>query len=83
MKYTRRKFISTLGAGSAFLMLPAVTKFPEKFFTDEKKLGVALVGLGNYATNQLAPALQETSLCQLSGIVTGTPSKSRKMEKAI
>ena len=78
MKYTRRKFISTLGASSAFLMLPAVSKFPGTFFMNEKKLGVALVGLGNYATNQLAPALQETSLCYLSGIVTGTPAKAEK-----
>jgi predicted dehydrogenase len=78
MKYTRRKFISTLGTGSALLILPAVSKFPGTFFTDEKKLGVALVGLGNYATNQLAPALQETALCYLNGIVTGTPAKAEK-----
>jgi predicted dehydrogenase len=78
MKYTRRKFISTLGAGSAMLMLPAISKFPDTFFTDNKKLGIALVGLGNYATYQLAPALQETSRCYLSGIVTGTPAKAEK-----
>ena len=41
----------------------------------DKKLGVALVGLGNYATGQLAPALQQTKHCYLAGIVTGTPSK--------
>ncbi len=40
-----------------------------------KKLGIALVGLGNYSTGQLAPALQETDYCYLAGIVTGTPSK--------
>jgi predicted dehydrogenase len=39
------------------------------------KLGIALVGLGNYATNQLAPALQQTEHCYVAGIVTGTPSK--------
>ena len=41
----------------------------------EKKLGVALVGLGKYSTEQLAPALQETRHCYLAGIVTGTESK--------
>ncbi|WP_338869469.1 Gfo/Idh/MocA family oxidoreductase [Spirosoma sp. SC4-14] len=47
-----------------------------------KKLGVALVGLGNYATNQLAPALLETQNCYLAGIVTGTPEKAKSwMEK--
>jgi len=39
------------------------------------KLGVALVGLGNYATNILAPALQLTEHCELRGIVTGSPKK--------
>ena len=43
---------------------------------DDEKLGIALVGLGNYATNQLAPALEHTNLCRLAGIVTGTPSKA-------
>src|SRR5690606_20469243 len=38
-------------------------------------LGVALLGLGSYASNQLAPALQLTQHCRLVGIVTGTPSK--------
>ncbi len=43
----------------------------------ERQLGVALVGLGYYSTQQLAPALQETRNCRLAGIVTGTPAKAR------
>ncbi|WP_162053902.1 Gfo/Idh/MocA family protein [Pontibacter pamirensis] len=43
-----------------------------------RKLGVALVGLGGYSTNQLAPALQETENCYLAGIVTGTPAKAEE-----
>lgn len=39
------------------------------------KLGIALVGLGYYSTDLLAPALQLTKNCYLAGIVTGTPSK--------
>src|SRR5688572_7613309 len=42
------------------------------------KLGIALVGLGSYATGQLAPALQQTKDCYLAGIVTGTPAKAEK-----
>lgn len=38
-------------------------------------LGVALLGLGRYASERLAPALQLTQHCRLVGIVTGTPSK--------
>ena len=36
------------------------------------RAGIALVGLGNYSTNILAPALQETTFAYLAGIVTGT-----------
>ena len=42
------------------------------------KLGIALVGLGNYSEKQLAPALQETEHCYLAGIVSGTPDKVEK-----
>ncbi len=45
------------------------------------KLGVALVGLGSYSKGQLAPALQETKLCELKGIVTGSPEKIPKWQK--
>lgn len=76
MKYTRRRFISAVGAASAFMMLPSIPNLAKPIFKDSnKKLGVALVGLGTYSSYQLAPALQETSNCYLAGIVTGTPSK--------
>ncbi|WP_209400623.1 Gfo/Idh/MocA family protein [Pseudozobellia sp. WGM2] len=39
------------------------------------KLGVALVGLGYYSTDLLAPALQLTKNCELKAIVTGSPEK--------
>lgn len=45
------------------------------------KLGVALVGLGYYSTDLLAPALQQTKNCSLVGIVTGTPAKAEKWKK--
>jgi predicted dehydrogenase len=44
---------------------------------ERRKLGVALVGLGNYSTHQLGPALQQTENCQLSGVVTGDPAKGK------
>jgi predicted dehydrogenase len=45
------------------------------------KLGIALVGLGSYSSEQLAPALQETEHCYLAGIVTGTPKKADEWTK--
>lgn len=41
----------------------------------DKKLGIALVGLGSYSSGQLAPGLVDAEHCYLAGIVTGTPSK--------
>ena len=74
----RRKFSAQTSFAAASLLAPAsLGCFPHP----EKKLGVALVGLGNYATRQLAPALQQTQHCQLVGIVTGTPSKAETWKK--
>lgn len=48
---------------------------------EPKKLGIALVGLGTYSKEQLAPALKETRHCYLAGIVTGTPGKINEWKK--
>lgn len=73
----RKQFIkkASLGIGSATLGLSVISGLGFATEKKENKLGVALVGLGNYATNQLAPALLETELCYLAGVVTGTKSK--------
>ncbi len=39
------------------------------------KLGLALVGLGTYSGDVLAPALSQTEHCYLAGIVSGSPGK--------
>lgn len=76
----RRTFIkNTLTTGSILSSMSSLPLFhiltkPNK----PDKLGVALVGMGGYATGQLAPALQETEHCYLSAFVTGTPSKEGK-----
>ncbi len=49
--------------------------------TEQKKLGIALLGLGDYATNQLGPALKLTSNARLAGIVTGSPDKIPKWQE--
>ena len=75
-KHSRRSFIrkSTIAVAGTGL---AVNSFavPNLLTGKQKKMGIALVGLGNYSTNTLAPALQETKTAYLAGIVTGTPSK--------
>lgn len=74
---SRRNFIrnSAIGAGT-LLLSPALAALAET--RDNKRLGVALVGLGGYAGGQLAPALQHTKNCYLAGIVTGTPNKAKE-----
>ena len=47
----------------------------------KEKLGVALVGLGYYSRDLLAPALQLTQHCELKGIVTGSPDKVPQWQK--
>jgi len=76
----RREFIqqaSVLGLAAASLPF---AKLDQKLF-EEKKLGIALVGLGRYSTFQLGPALQNTEHCRLSAIVTGSPEKAEKWSK--
>lgn len=79
MKQSRREFLQMLSVGTGAVTL--LSDSVQAFRQEGKKLGIALVGLGNYATNQLAPALQQTQLCRLAGIVTGTPEKAVKWSK--
>lgn len=72
---SRRHVVKTLAVGGA-AMLFAPQSLLSACTSQKKKLGVALVGLGYYSTDLLAPALQQTQHCYLAGIVTGTPSKA-------
>jgi predicted dehydrogenase len=80
IKTSRRDFIRTgsLGAG-ALILGPALSSLA--ITKADKRLGVALVGLGGYSGGQLAPALQHTKNCYLAGIVTGTPAKAEEWSK--
>jgi predicted dehydrogenase len=73
---SRRSFMQ--GATAAVLAAPFIGARAAK---PGKKLGVALCGLGNLSTNQIAPALAKTAHCQLAAIVTGTPAKADAWRK--
>lgn len=68
----RRDLIKAFGALGL-----ATTSAAPLFATSlpKKRIGVALVGLGYYSRDLLAPALQLTEHCYLAGIVTGSPEK--------
>lgn len=74
----RRRFLKQLLLGGSALALPRLNVLgrPAK-----ERLGVALVGLGHYSTDLLAPALQLTKYCYLAGIVTGTPAKAEQWKR--
>lgn len=77
---SRRDALKKIVAGSGIILLSPgsllASPRPKK-----DRLGIALVGLGYYSTDLLAPALQQTEHCYLAGIVTGTPSKAESWKK--
>ncbi|MEM9391746.1 MAG: Gfo/Idh/MocA family oxidoreductase, partial [Bacteroidota bacterium] len=75
---SRRKFlkVSAAVAGGAVSALNSTAVWSNIIVPQKKRaLGVALVGLGYYSRDLLAPALQRTKHCKLTGIVTGSPEK--------
>jgi glucose-fructose oxidoreductase len=70
---SRREFLErcTLGSAALLTMIGRVSAAEPP----ARKLGVALVGLGNYSNGQLGPALRQTRHCRLAGVVTGSPAK--------
>ncbi|MTB49975.1 Gfo/Idh/MocA family protein [Lewinella sp. W8] len=84
----RRRFLRQSAAAAAGLILtPAMlacgqrntnpNAAPATAPTSDKnrKVGVAILGLGGYARGQIAPALQLTEHCELRGLITGSPEK--------
>jgi len=77
---SRRIFIkNTLGSITALAVSNNVFS-SVLLSTQKQKIGVALVGLGYYSTDLLAPAMQLTKYCELKGIVTGTPEKANRWQ---
>lgn len=75
---TRRHLLAAMAGAGLSAALPATagtTGTPAAQRRGKDSVGVALIGLGYYATNLLAPALQLTRNCHLAGIVTGSPEK--------
>src|SRR5258708_33080271 len=78
---TRKTFLKKSLAIGAGITMPG-SLFSSIIVPQKKeKLGVALVGLGYYSTDLLAPALQMTQHCELKGVVRGTPSKIEPWKK--
>jgi glucose-fructose oxidoreductase len=77
---SRRDFLRLLALGTASVASGAGRRaFPAPpRDRSPRRLGVALLGLGRYSTNELGPALRLTRRCHLAGVVTGSPEKAAK-----
>jgi len=73
---SRRGFLEQMSLAAAVALTPRWSRAADP--APGKMLGVALVGLGGYSTGQLGPALRETKLCKLAGVVTGSREKGEK-----
>ncbi len=73
----RREFLKKISLlSSAAIVMPTLLSFDKtlKKRNNERKLNIALCGLGRYA-KILAKGLEQAKHCNLSGLITGTPEK--------
>jgi len=75
MSLNRRHFMSGALAAAWAARVPRLARAG----ADDKRLGVALVGLGKLTLTQLVPALKKTTACRLTALVSGHPDKARKV----
>lgn len=75
----RRNFLTQVSTAA---LVAGLSTFPFSMqarpASQPRKLGIALVGLGNYSKGQLMPALEQTKNVILTGLVTGTPEKAKQ-----
>jgi len=77
---SRRSFLETVSLSAAAVSL--AWRGRAQAAPAPRKLGLALVGLGGYATGQLAPALKLTQEVALRGVVTGSLPKGQQWAQA-
>src|SRR5687768_8584426 len=80
---TRRRFLARAGQGLvAAQAVGALTRAASAQTVPDppgKKLGWAVVGLGNLAINQILPAFARCEKSRVAALVSGTPEKARKL----
>jgi predicted dehydrogenase len=75
---TRREFLKKSAIAAASLPFVGALKSCAQTAAPARKIGFALAGLGSLSTHQIAPALQNTKFCKLTGIITGHPAKAER-----
>jgi predicted dehydrogenase len=82
---SRREFIQKIGFGlstSASWPQWASLSPPKVVGQPERKLTIALCGLGQYATI-LKDSIRQSKYCRLGGIITGTPAKAQQWKNEL
>ena len=83
---SRRTFVRNMTLGAALIASGATgslaAELAELTKGGEKKLGVALMGLGLYSRGELGPALRQTRLCRFAGVITGSHEKGVKWSRS-
>src|SRR5271157_2208409 len=83
--HSRRTFIRNMTLGAALIGSGAAralaAEIGEAAKGGERRLGVALMGLGLYSRGQLGPAFLKTKLCRFAGVVTGSHAKGVKWSR--
>jgi predicted dehydrogenase len=74
--HTRREFLKASALAAASVPLIGTLASCVRAAEPGRKIGFAIAGLGNLSTYQIAPALQNTKFCKLTGIITGHPAKA-------
>lgn len=80
MQLDRRLLLLALGGSALGVPLAQAGQKPTPPYTG-KKLGLAMVGLGRYATDQVGVGLEQSDYWQVRGIVTGSPHKIPAWQK--
>lgn len=76
--FERRTFVKGLAAVTALQSAPY---FASAVPRETEKLGLAIVGLGGYATGCIAPEISSCSHVKLAGVVTGSKEKGVEWSK--
>ena len=77
-KTHRRTFVKGLATVAAAQTAPLIAR---SAVADKKKLGLAIVGLGGYATRCIAPEVVACSHVRQAGVVTGSPEQGSEWAK--
>jgi glucose-fructose oxidoreductase len=74
--FRRRDLLLGLGGASLAAAAVAVAQLPRR---PRRKVGYAIVGLGNYALRSILPQLANCSLSRVTALVSGDPAKARRV----